>query len=268
MTTTTLHRAPDPTTEPLRAGPISLARPDIDSQLEDTPLENDRIAETNRSIRKASTAAGVGLLVMSVLSALGYLVAIKGLTVPGNAGATARNVAGHQGLFRFGLLSLGLVGALDVVVAWALCRVFRPVNEALSKLAGWLRIGYAAVFMVAISRLVRVLRLHAQALRRINTFTNVWDAGLVLFGLSLFVLAYLAYRSGYVPKLMGALLGIAGFGYVFDTVARALVRGSSLDVSTITGMGEFVFALWLVIRGRRITVSNSESHDNSSGAAR
>ena len=74
---------------------------------------------------------------------------------------------------------------------------------------------------------------------------------------------YLAYRSGYVPKLLGVLLAIAGFGYVFDTVVRALVRGSSSDVSAITGMGEFVFALWLVIRGRRITLSDSDSHDDS-----
>ena len=34
----------------------------------------------------------------------------------------------------------------------------------------------------------------------VNTFTNIWDAGLVLFGLNLFVLAYMAYRSGYVPR--------------------------------------------------------------------
>ena len=122
-----------------------------------------------------------------------------------------------------------------------------------AKLAAWLRIAYAAVFVVAISQLLGALRLHAQALPHINTFTNIWDAGLVLFGLSLFVLAYLAYRSGYVPKLLGVLLAIAGFGYVFDTVVRVLVRGSTSDVSAITGMGEFVFALWLVIRGRRIT---------------
>ena len=108
---------------------------------------------------------------------------------------------------------------------------------------------YAGVFIVAISQLIGALTAHAQALHYINTFTNIWDAGLVLFGLSVFLLAYLAYRSGYVPKLLGLLLAIAGFGYVFDTVVRALVRGCS-DVSAITGIGEFVFALWLVIRGR------------------
>ncbi len=144
------------------------------------------------------------------------------------------------------------MAALDVLVAWALYRVFKPVSGGLSRLAAGLRIAYAGVFIVAISQLVGALRLHTQALRQINTFTNIWDAGLVLFGLSLFVLAYMAYRSVYVPKLLAVLLAIAGFGYIFDSVVRLLVRGSSSDISAITGMGEFVFALWLVIRGRRI----------------
>ena len=149
-----------------------------------------------------------------------------------------------------------------------LYRVFKPVSDALSKLAAWLRVAYAGFFVVAISQLVGVLGMHAQALRRINSFTNIWDVGLVFFGLNLFVLAYLAYRSGYVPRMLGLLLGVADFGYVFDSLVRALVRGSSSDVSAITGMGEFVFALWLMIRGRRIMVSDSETHDNSIGAAR
>ena len=142
------------------------------------------------------------------------------------------------------------------------------MNDALSKFAAWLRTAYAAVFTVAISQLIGALRLHTQALAHINTFTNIWEAGLVLFGLSLFVLAYLAYRSGYVPKLLGVLLAFAGIGYVFDTVIRVIVRGSSSDVSAITGMGEFVFALWLVFRGRRINMSSGESQGDSIRASR
>jgi len=52
-----------------------------------------------------------------------------------------------------------------------------------------------------------------------------------------------------------SLLG--GLGYVFDTVVRVLVQGSASDVSAITGMGEFVFALWLLIRGHRIALNDS-----------
>ncbi len=171
-------------------------------------------------------------------------------------------------MFRFGILCLYLVAVLDVVVAWALYRVFMPVNAALSKLAAWLRTAYAAVFTVAISQLIGALRLHTQALAHIDSFTNIRDAALVLFGLSLFALAYLAYRSGYVPKLLGLLLAFAGMGYVFDTVIRVIVRGSSSDVSAITGMGEFVFALWLVFRGRRINMSSGESQGDPIRASR
>ena len=270
MTRATLTQPTSPTTVSLHTRVKPAAARDLGSPHDDVPAEGetDRLAVTGRSVRQASIAAGVGLLVMAVLSGFGYLVAVKGVVVPANAARTSTNLAGHEGLFRCGILSLYLVAALDVVVGWALYRVFKPVNNAVSRLAAWLRIAYAVVFVVAISQLVAALRLPAQALEHINTFTTIWDAGLVLFGLNLVVLAYLAYRSGYVPKLLGVLLAIAGFGYIFDTVVRVLVRGSSSDVSAFTGMGEFVFALWLVIRGRRITVSGSASHDNSIGAAR
>jgi hypothetical protein len=251
MTTATPTRTTDLRTATLDAGATSVAGHDLGSP-PDEGLGGG--AETNRSIRTASIIAGFGLLAMSVLSAFGYLVAVKGLTVPGNAERTAKNIAGHEGMFRFGIVSLYLVAILDVVIAWALYRVFKPVSGVLSKLAAWLRIAYAAVFTVAISQLLGALGLHRQALGHINSFTNVWDAALVLFGLSLLILAYLAYRSNYVSKLFGVLLAIAGSGYVFDTAVRVLVRGSLSDVSAITGMGEFVFALWLAFRGRRINV--------------
>jgi hypothetical protein len=270
MTRATLTRPADPTTASVHTGTKSVPGPDF-SPLHDDVLRQGqiiRLAEASHSIREASTIAGVGLLTMSVLSAFGYLIAVKGLVVPANAARTSTNVAGHEGLFGFGIMSLYLVAALDVVVGWALYRVFKPVSTSLSRLAAWLRISYAIVFVVAISQLVGALRLHAQALQHINTFTNIWDAGLVLFGLNLLVLAYLACTSGYVPKLLGVLLAIAGFGYIFDTVVRMLVGGSSSDVSAITGMGEFAFALWLVTRGRRISVRDSKAHDNSHGAAR
>jgi hypothetical protein len=269
MTTATLNRATEPTAASVGATTTDVSQPGLGTRPDEVVRvgEINGLAEVTQSIRQASTIAGVGLLLMSVLSAFGYLVAVKGLVVPGNAARTANNITGHEGLFRLGILSLYLVAALDVVVAWALYRVFKPVSDALSKLAAWLRVAYAGVFVVAISQLVRVLGVHAQALRRINSFTNIWDAGLVLFGLNLFVLAYLAYRSGFVPRLLGVLLALAGFGYLFDTVVRVLVRGSAFDVSAITGMGEFVFALWLVVRGRRSAVSDSQSHESSIGAA-
>jgi Domain of unknown function (DUF4386) len=270
MTNVTFAQPAHPTTASPGAAPMSLARDGLGSRPDDALRrdEIDGLEAASQPVRHADATAGIGLLAMSALSAFGYLLAVKGLVRAADAAQTARNVAGHEGLFRLGIVSLYLVVALDVVVARALYRVFKPVSEGVSRFAASLRVAYAAVFVVAISQLVGALRSPTQALRRFNTFTNIWDAGLVLFGLNLLVLAYLAYRSGYVPKLLGVLIAIAGCGYVFDTLVRVLVRGSTCDISAITGMGEFVFALWLVIRGHRIALSDARSHDDSIRPAR
>jgi hypothetical protein len=103
-------------------------------------------------IRSASLAAGIALLLMSVVAIFGNVVVIDGLITEGDATRTAANIMGSQGLFRLGIASLVIVVALDVVVAWALFRVFSPVNRSLSMLAAMLRLVYSGVFMVSIGR--------------------------------------------------------------------------------------------------------------------
>ena len=99
----------------------------------------------NRSIRTASLTAGVGLLLMSALAGFGNFVALRGLVTEGNAAQTATDITASNGLFRLGILSLFLTVALDIVVAWALYHVFRPVNNSLSRLAAWFRQGLVIV---------------------------------------------------------------------------------------------------------------------------
>lgn len=222
----------------------------------------------NRSIRHASITAGVGLLLMSVLAGFGNFVPLEGLVTPGNAAQTAQDITASEGLFRFGIVSLSVVIALDVVVAWALYRVFSPVSQSISMLAAAFRLVFAGVFMVAVGQLLGVLRLlssedylsvfsadqlHAQALLGVNAFGDLWAVGLGLFGLHLLVIGYLAHQSGYVPRFLGVLLAIAGLGYVIDSVGGVLSQGSWTDVSSFTFIGEFLLALWLVIWGRRLT---------------
>jgi hypothetical protein len=222
------------------------------------------------SIRGASVTAGVGLLLMSALAGFGKVFALDGLVTEGNAAQTARDIMQSMGLFRFSIVSLILVVALDVVVAWALYRVFSPVSKSISLLAATLRVVYAGVFLVAVGQLVGVARLlgsdaapsvfsadqvHAQALSGVDAFNDVWYVGQFLFGLHLLVIGYLAYRSGYVPRFLGVLLIIAGIGYAIDSFAIVLSAGSWTNISSFTFIGEFLLALWLVIWGRRLTLS-------------
>jgi hypothetical protein len=250
--------------------------PRVEHHENDAPPSASRRWTADWSIRSASITAGVGLLLMSVLAGFGNFVALDGLVTEGDAAQTAQNIMESQGLFRLGIASLVVVVALDVVIAWALYRVFSPVSKSLSMLAAAFRLVYSGVFMVAIAQLLGVIRLlsndgnsavfgadrvNAQAMLGITAFSDIWYVGQFLFGLHLLLIGYLAYRSGYVPRLLGALLAIAGLGYAADSLGAVLSQGAWTDISSFTFLGEFLLALWLVIRARRIAASASVHYE-------
>ena len=239
-----------------------------------TPTEPPSVV---RSIRRAGVIAGASLLLMAALAGFGYMVAVDGVVAYSDATQNATSIIESSGLFLAGIVSLFIVIALDVVVAWGLYRVFTPVSKTLSAVGAWMRIVYGAVFTVAVAQLVGVLRLlttggaaaqatdlrDAEALVGVNTFADIYDAGLILFGMHLLVIGWLAFNAGYVPKWLGVLLAVSGAGYVFDGVGALVSAGSWSDVSTFTFIGEFLLAVWLVLRGRRITLDEGRDREDA-----
>ena len=215
-----------------------------------------------RSLRTASLTAGLALAVMALLAAFGVFGAVGALVTPGDAAKTAVDIAGSQALFRWGIASLILVAVLDVVVAGALFTLFASVNRSVSLMAAGFRVAYAAVYLVAIIQLVVALGLlgdPAQALRAIDAYNTIWLVGLILFGVRLLLIGYLAYRSGFMAKVFGILLVIAGLGYIADGFVAVLMPGPSISIGQFTFVGEVALMLWLLIRGTRKDFSNSEA---------
>ena len=74
-----------------------------------------------------------GLLYLTLLAAPLRLIYIPTkLIVPGNAGATANNIAAHEMLFRLGILGDLLTGTMAIFLTLALYRLFKGVDEALA----------------------------------------------------------------------------------------------------------------------------------------
>lgn len=222
-----------------------------------------------RDLRRPALTAGIGLLVLAVLAGAATFGAVQRLVTPGDATRTANDVLASAGYFRLGTAALLAVALLDVVVAWALRTFFAPVNAHLATLAAWLRLSYAAVFAAAISQLTGVLPLlrnapyvttlgadqrRAEAMLKIQSYEDIWHAGLALFGLHLVLIGYLAYRSGYVPRALGVLLAVAGVGYLVDTFAALLMTDYSISLSAVTFIGEALFLVWLLVKGRTIVL--------------
>jgi uncharacterized protein DUF4386 len=161
-----------------------------------------------------------------------------------------------------------LVNAIgDILVAWALYIFLAPVNRSAALLAAWFRLIYTAIFIVAFLKLATVFRLlntpdnmtvlgpdqfHVQVELLLRSFRYEWSFGLVFFGVHLGLLGYLVYRSGYIPKILGLLLVIAGVGNSVQALSPYLYPNADLGFIMITFFGELTFMLWLLVGGWRI----------------
>jgi uncharacterized protein DUF4386 len=203
----------------------------------------------------AAVVSGIGLALMAALAAFGNFGVLEALVTPGDPVRTANDIGAAEPLFRLGIASLLLVALLDVVVAVALQPVFALVDRRVSTAAMWFRIAYAAVFLLAISRLVVALTRLDEPERlagALRSFDLIWQAGLILFAVHLLLIGYLAYRSRLLPRVLGILLVVAGLGYLVDGLGTVLVPGFTASVAQFTFVGEVVLIGWLLVKGRRL----------------
>ena len=214
-----------------------------------------------RSQRTASLIAGLGLALIVVLAPLGNFVAVQPLITAGDAAKTAQDILNSESLFRWGIASLVLTAVLDMIVAGSLFVVFEPVSRGVSMMAALFRVAYTAVFLMGIIQLVvalGLLRDPPQAMRAVDAYNTIWLVGLIFFGIHLMLIGYLAYRSGYMAKIFGILLVVAGLGYLVDGFGTVLVPDYSMNIAQFTFVGEAALMFWLLIKGTRKDFSNGE----------
>lgn len=220
-----------------------------------TAIPRRRWDFTTWSPRTAALVAGAGLAAMAVLGGFANFAAIVTLIVPGEAAQTARNISDAPILFWSGVTSFVLVALLDILVAGALYTLLKPVNRRLSAAAGWLRAVYALLLLAAVSQLVVGFSLLGDpeaALPVLESFTTIWVISLGLFGASLLLVGYLAFRSGFIARVFGILLALAGAGYLADAVGMAVVPGFTAVFAQFLFVGEVAVIFWLFIKGRRL----------------
>lgn len=241
-------------------------------------------ADTNP--RTAAVIAGIGYVVLFVLSVFANFVVREGLVVSGDARATAANIADSEGLFRLGMVSFLVIFLVDVVVAWGLYIVFRRADRDLSLLAAWFRLVYTVFLGAALIYFFQALQFlsgsavseafdtaqrEAQALVALDTFNSAWLVGLAAFGLHLIVLGGLVVRSRSAPTALGWVLTVAGAAYVIDTVAHSLL-GTYSDYETAfivmvavpSVIAEGWMGLWLLLRGGKAVSDRSADQHCSS----
>lgn len=219
------------------------------------------------TLRQAALVAGLGLLVMVVAAPFAEFLVYSKLVVRGDIQTTIQNIQANNWFYLAGILAYLIVFICDVIVAWALYVLLIPVNRSLSLLTAWFRLVYSAIALIAMLKLVTIYhllqntdyptilgsdQLLAQVKLLLNTFRYEWNIGLILFGIHLVMLGYLVYRSSYIPKILGILLAIAGFGWIVYELGPYLIPNVDLGFLMIAFSLEIIFMLWLLIRGWKI----------------
>jgi hypothetical protein len=87
---------------------------------------------------------------------------------------------------------------------------------------------------------------------QINQFRDIWQLALILFGLHLLLIGRLAWRSGRVPRVLAALVAIAGAGYLADSIGPLLSSGYTVQLTSVAFIGEVALMVWLLAVGSRI----------------
>ena len=189
------------------------------------------------------------------------------LIVHGNATATANNIAASETLFRLGIAADLICQALFVLVALALYDLLKSVNQrwaALMVIFILLSIPIAFLNEVnAIAALVLVRggdflslfdkpQRDALAMLFLRLHGGGFDVAGIFWGLWLFPLGLLVYRSRFIPRILGILLMLACFAYVGDSFTSLLLPSYETIVSQWVSplmFAEVVFMLWLLIMG-------------------
>ncbi len=226
------------------------------------------------SLRKAARVAGFGYLIIFISGIFANFFVLQSLIVSGDAAATVNNIMASELLFRFGIFSFLIMVIFDVVLAWTLYILLKPVNKSLSLLAAWFRLVNATIFGVALYNLFSILhllggasyltvfetgQLQVQVMLFLNAFNYTWLIGLVFFGIHLFLLGFLVFKSGYISRVLGVLLIVASLGYLIDSFAHVLLinyvdyEAIFMLVVFVPGIiGELSFTFWLLLKGAKI----------------
>jgi Domain of unknown function (DUF4386) len=231
----------------------------------------DQPPGTADRVRRSALAAGLGLLLMAVLAGLAQFGVLARL-VTDDAAETSAKLSAHQPAFTLAVSGLLVVACLDVLVGWALRTFFDGTHRTVALLSAWCRTGYAAVFALAITHLIAAAGLvhdgsdSSTVYAEIMRFDEIWSLALIVFGVHLLLLGWLAWRSLVVPTWIAALVAVAGAGYLADSIGPLVSDAYTVKVAAVTFVGEVALLAWLLVYAAR-SRTHQTSRQNSETAA-
>jgi Domain of unknown function (DUF4386) len=215
------------------------------------------------TLKSTARLTGLAYLGLAISGMLGYLLVRGQLYVPGDAAATTANLVQHEALARFGVTVDVTVVLTQALAALWFFRLFRHVQAfAAGAIAAFGLVNAVIILVAAVfsATALDVALAHAasggdraataQLLYELSS--AAWNLGGLYFGLWLIPMGWLAWRSGYMPRLLGWVLVAGGVGYIVSTYVVYLapgLAGSSYALTVPASVGEFWMVGYLLWKG-------------------
>jgi hypothetical protein len=233
----------------------------------------------NRTVESSPQAyariGGALYLAIIVLGAFAEGFVADKLIVTGDAAATAHNIMASPMLWHLSVAGDLIVAICAVPLLWIEYLLLRPVNKQLVVLAVLFNLVSLAVeavsklfLLVVMPTLANGDYLKAFDPQQLQTLANLalkshdiaFNIALIFFGCTCLVNGYLIFRSGYLPKLIGALMQVAGLSYLTACFAALFAPAVSDLISPAILLppliGESSFCLWLLVKGVNVAKWN------------
>ena len=225
---------------------------------------------TKEKINPNKTARIAGLLyvLMIPFGLFGIMYVPTVLVVAGDAVTTTKNIMANIGLFRLSIVTALIVQVTHIFIVLLLYKLLKPVNKNFALLMViFMLVSVPITMFNELNHFAVLLLLSGADYLKVFTagqlqalvpmFFDLHEYGIfiasIFWGLWLFPMGYLVFKSDFISKIPGVLLIIAGSGYLIDTFARLLSPnyGATIiaTIIMVTLFGELLFPIWLLIKG-------------------
>ena len=217
---------------------------------------------------KLARAAGFLYLIIIIAGGFAEAFVRQGLTVSGDAVATAQNILASEQMYRFGFVADLVTLICGTVLSLIFYILFKPVNRNLSLLALIFSTVAGAVMAInLLNQLAPLLLLHNSSylkafnIEQLQTlslfFLNLQSQGynisLLLFAFYFPIIGWLVYKSNFLPRILGVIYTMAGLGYLINSLAWFLFPHLAAYlfpyVLLPAFIGEVSMSLWLIFKG-------------------
>jgi Domain of unknown function (DUF4386) len=216
------------------------------------------------SAKTYSRAVGIFLILTMIGGWFGEMH-VPSLIMTGDAATTAAQLRSNDGLFRLGFAAYLVEAFSDIVLAWLLYVLLKPVHRDLALLSAFF--GLVSMMLFAVTQMFYVsapmflkgspyltafseAQLEAFARLFLALYSRLSGLFMVFYGTAWIIRGYLTFRSGYLPRFLGVLMVAAGLGFFANNIVQVLAPRYSSDLMLAPMFLTVVtLAIWMLVRG-------------------